>query len=91
MLYTTRTGRTFDLEKDFSSAERHILQKLLLWRDMAPSVEAFRLKKREALRTGWGDSGPIVASAALDCLTNDLEVTVAQRLRTQGQDHQPEL
>ena len=34
MIYTTQKGEAFDLEKDFSSPERHILQKLLLWKDM---------------------------------------------------------
>jgi hypothetical protein len=81
MIYTTQTGETFDLEKDFSSPERHILQKLLLWKDLAQSVEQFRAKKQEALRKGWGDSGPVHASRNLQTLTQDLEAQVARRLR----------
>lgn len=81
MIYTTQSGETFDLEKDFSSAERHALQKLLLWKDLAVSVEQFRTKKQEALRKGWGDSGPIQESRALSRLTQDLEAQVALRLR----------
>jgi hypothetical protein len=81
MLYTTQRGESFDLEKDFSSAERHILQKLFIWKDMAVSVEEFRLKKREALGKGWGDSGPIQASRNLDSITRDFEAQVALRLR----------
>lgn len=79
MIYTTRNGDTFDLEQDFSSAERHILQKLLLWKDLAAGVEEFRAKKQEALRKGWGDSGPVQESRALQRLTKDLEEQVAAR------------
>ncbi|MCL4504224.1 MAG: hypothetical protein M1438_20555 [Deltaproteobacteria bacterium] len=79
MIYTTQTGEVFDLEQDFSSAERHILQKLLLWKDLAGSVEEFRTKKQEALRRGWGDSGPVPESRNLQRLTKDLEEQVAKR------------
>jgi hypothetical protein len=81
MIYTTQTGETFDLEKDFSSAERHVLQKLLLWRDLADSVQQFRARKQEALLKGWGDSGPVPESPKLKRLTQDLEAQVVQRLR----------
>ncbi len=80
MIYTTRRGEIFDLEKDFSSPERHVLQKLLLWRDLAASVEEFRLKKQEALRKGWGDSGSLPESRALQILTRDLEEQVNLRI-----------
>ena len=52
MLYTTSRGESFDMGQDFSSSERHVLQKLFLWRDMAASVEEFQLKKQEAMRKG---------------------------------------
>jgi hypothetical protein len=80
MLYTTRRGESFDLGKDFSSPERHILQKLFLWKDMAASVEEFRLKKQEALHKGWGDSGSIQESRNMQNITRDLEERVARRL-----------
>jgi hypothetical protein len=80
MLYTTEKGETFDLEKDFSSPERHILQKLLLWQEMAASREDFRQKKAAALQAGWNNSGPIKEGPALKCLTQDLERKVARRL-----------
>jgi len=83
MICTTNGGETFDLEKDFSSPERHILQKLLLWRDLAASVEEFRAKKQEALRKGWGDSGPVQESRHLQTLTRDLEDRLARRLRAE--------
>ena len=81
MIYTTQRGETFDLEKDFSSQERHVLQKLLIWKDMAASVDEFRLKQQEALRQGWGDSGPIQASRNLQSITRDFEAQVALRIR----------
>jgi hypothetical protein len=81
MIYTTQRGESFDLEKDFSSPERHVLQKLFFWKDMAASVEAFRLKQQEALRKGWGDSGPIQASRNLQSITRDFEEQVANRVR----------
>ena len=79
MHYTTKRGESFDLEKDFSSPERHILQKLLLWKDMAANVEEFRRKKREAFAKGWGDSGPVQESRAMQSLTQDFEAQVALR------------
>jgi hypothetical protein len=81
MVYTTANGESFDLEKDFSSPERHVLQKLLLWKDFAASVEEFRTKKQEALLKGWGDSGPLQESRNLQSITKDFEDQVARRLR----------
>ena len=81
MLYTTEKGETFDLENDFSSPERHILQKLFLWQEMAASLEEFRRKKGEALQAGWNNSGPVKESPALKSITRDLEKRVAQRLK----------
>jgi hypothetical protein len=81
MIYTTQRGETFDLEKDFSAPERHILQKLLIWKDMAASVDEFRLKQQEALHKGWGDSGPIQASRNLQNITRDFEAQVTLRVR----------
>jgi hypothetical protein len=80
MIHTTRKGEAFDTEKDFSSPERHILQKLFIWRDMAASVEEFRRKKQEALLKGWNNSGPVRESPALQRITRDLEEEVALRL-----------
>jgi len=81
MIYTTRDGETFDLETNFSSPERHILQKLLIWQEMAESVAEFRLKKEEALLAGWNNSAPLKASQALQRHTADLEEKVARRLK----------
>jgi len=81
MHYTTEKGETFDLENDFSSPERHILQKLLIWQELADSVEVFRRKKIEALEAGWNNSGPIQEGRALRCVIQDLEARVARRLK----------
>lgn len=81
MIYTTREGESFDTDKDFSAPERHVLQKLILWKEIAPSVEAFRRKKQEALLKGWGDSGPVPESRNLKILIQDLEEQVARRLQ----------
>jgi len=81
MIYTTQTGEVFDTEKDFSSEERHVLQKLFIWQEMAASVAEFRRKKEEALQAGWNNSGPLKASRALQTLTADLEAQVVRRLR----------
>jgi hypothetical protein len=86
MIYTTKRGEVFDLEKDFSSPERHILQKLWLWKDFAANVEEFRQKKQEALGKGWGDSGPVQESRNLKNITRDLEEQVALRLRAENEN-----
>ncbi|MFZ5451352.1 MAG: hypothetical protein ACOZF2_05710 [Thermodesulfobacteriota bacterium] len=86
MIYTTQKGESFDTDQDFSAAERHVLQKLILWKELAPSVEAFRHKKQEALQKGWGGSGPLPESRNLKILTRDLEEQVARRLQAEKQD-----
>jgi hypothetical protein len=80
MILTLRTGQSFDTEKDLSAPERHILQKLFLWKSMASSVEEFRGKKEDAFRKGWNHSGPIRESDAMRAITEDLEEKVTLRL-----------
>jgi hypothetical protein len=77
MIYTTKRGESFDTERDFTAAERHILQKLFIWKEMASSTEEFRKKKEEALRTGWNNSGPIPESPAMKSIIKDLEDQVS--------------
>jgi hypothetical protein len=81
MIFTTKSGQSFDTEKDLTAPERHILQKLFLWKSMASSIEEFRRKKQEALARGWNESGPIPESRSLKCITEDLELRVADRLK----------
>ena len=73
MIITTSGGRAFDTQKDLTAPERHVLQKLFAWQDMADSVEQFREKKEEALQKGWNNSGPIKSSIALKLIGKYLE------------------
>jgi hypothetical protein len=81
MIVTTKNGKSFDTQRDLSAPERHILQKLFLWKSMASSLEEFRTKKEEALRKGWNHSGPVLESRVLTAIVRDLEEKVIQRLR----------
>jgi hypothetical protein len=81
MILTMRTGQSFDTETDLTAAERHILQKLFLWKSMASSIEEFRKKKTEALQKGWNLSGPVRESDAMRAIVRDLEEKVSLRLR----------
>ena len=82
MIIDTENGRTFNTETDLTAAERHILQKLFLWKSMASSIQQFKEKKNDALRKGWNNSGPITESIALKTIISDLERKVALRLHT---------
>ena len=86
MIFTTKRGESFDTGKDLSAAERHILQKLFLWKDLASSVEDFRSEKQKALFKGWNDSGPILESSVMKSITRDLEEQVTHRLRLEKND-----
>lgn len=81
MIITTKGGESFDTDKDLTEVERHVLQKLFIWQEMATGVEEFRRKKQEALYKGWNESGPIQESRALKTITKELEDRVAQRLQ----------
>ncbi len=80
MIITTKSGRSFDSDRDLSAPERHILQKLFIWVSFVSSTEAFRQKKEEALQKGWNNSGPIQESEALRIIFDDLEEKVSLRL-----------
>jgi len=38
------SGESFDTESDFADAERHLLQKLFIWKGLASSTAEFRQK-----------------------------------------------
>ena len=69
-----------EVAKDLDSPERHIMQKLLLWKDQVGSVEEFRAKKERALAEGWNGSGPIRESRTLGRMVRELEEKLVQRL-----------
>jgi len=81
MIVTTKNGESFDTQSDLTAPERHVLQKLFLWKSMASSLEEFRIKRKEALQKGWNNSGPVIESRALKAIVEDLEEKVIQRLR----------
>ena len=80
MIITTKSGKSFDTDRELTAPERHILQKLFIWESMASSVEQFREKKSEAFFKGWNNSGPIHESEALKTIVADLEEKVRLRL-----------
>ncbi|MBN2122926.1 MAG: hypothetical protein JW821_01415 [Deltaproteobacteria bacterium] len=84
MIVTTKDGKTIDTGTDLTPPERHVLQKLFLWKSMASSLDEFRLKVREALAKGWNNSGPIRASPALQGVISELENKVRRRLEHVG-------
>lgn len=81
MIITTRDGKTIDTERDLTAPERHILQKLFLWKSMADSLDQFREKRAQALLKGWNNSGPISESQNLRAVIMDLEEKVVARLK----------
>jgi hypothetical protein len=81
MIFITPNGSVYDTEKDLTAAERHILQKLLCWEELAASLDQFRQKTREALIKGWNNSGPIAPGTALTAIVSDLEEEIRIRLR----------
>ena len=83
MMITTKNGESFDTENDLTPPERHILQKLFLWKSMATTLQQFRKKKEEALQKGWNNSGPVSESLAIRKITADLEEKVLIRLNTE--------
>ena len=81
MIITTQSGQQFDTNQDLTPAERHVLQKLVLWESMASSIQEFREKKRAALATGWNNSGPVEQCPALKKILVDLETKIALRVK----------
>ena len=83
MIINTGDGRIIDSEKDLTSEERHVLQKLFLWESLAVSVEQFREEKKNALLKGWNYSGEISESPALRSIINHLEKKLILRLSSE--------
>ncbi len=81
MIIRTKKGLSFDTDKDLSAAERHVLQKLFIWEDMADSLEQFRREKEKALLSGWNKSGPVREKPSLKAIILDLEERLVNRLK----------
>jgi hypothetical protein len=80
MIITPRDGKSYDTDRDLSSAERHILQKLIIWQLFASGVDQFREKQKVAMFRGWNNSGQIKTSEALRAILAELEEMVVLRL-----------
>ena len=81
MIITTTTGRTFDTDRDLTATERHILQKLFLWEEMAVSLDRFREEKAKAFGKGWSGSGRIMESPVMTIIISDMEKRLVARLQ----------
>ena len=81
MLIPIDNNPDIDTDRDLSSAERHILQKLFGWKTMVNSVAEFRQKKEAALNMGWNNSGPVRESEALGLVIQQLEKDLILRLK----------
>jgi len=86
MIIETKTGKSFDTDKDLTAPERHILQKLIIWKSFAVSVEQFREEEKRAILRGWDNSGPIKPSEAMKAILAELEEHVALRV-SKGTDN----
>lgn len=84
MIITTKDGQSFDTDRDLSAPERHVLQKLFLWKSMARSLQEFREEKDKALSKGWNNLGPISEGRALMAIRKDLEKKLMHRLKGQN-------
>lgn len=80
MIILTKNGNAYDTEKDLTAPERHILQKLLIWKDLAVDLNQFRQKTRQAFNLGWNNSGPISPGTAMVTIVSDLDEKVRIRM-----------
>jgi hypothetical protein len=80
MIITLSNGQAVDTDRDLSPVERHILQKLLIWQEMASDLAEFREHQARALQAGWDQTGPVRPSQVLSLIIKDLEKKVAVRL-----------
>jgi len=67
----------------FSSAERHVLQKIIGWQSLVDSLADFRQKTKSALAVGWNNSGPVRTTESLSLVIQQLEKELRIRLDTQ--------
>jgi hypothetical protein len=80
MIITTTDGRSLDTDRDLTAAERHILQKLFLWEEMAVTLNQFREETAKAFRRGWNNSDPIKESPAMRIIISTMESRLIARL-----------
>lgn len=82
MIYLTLKGRSVDTDLDLSAPQRHVLQKLMAWEQLALPVADFVARRAKALQQGWDGRGPVAESPAFLAVADDLATRLAVR---QGQ------
>ncbi|MCG8633834.1 MAG: hypothetical protein MI863_08405 [Desulfobacterales bacterium] len=83
MIITCDNNQTIDTAR-LSPEERHIIQKLLAWQSLVPTMAMFREKTAAALEAGWNNSGPVSKTRSLSLVIAHLEKKVRNRLRKAG-------
>ena len=66
---------------NFSSEERHILQKLIGWSSLVSSMAEFQQKKEAALAIGWNNTGSVRPTETLTLVIQQLRKTQRERTR----------
>lgn len=84
MIFHIDNNIEIDTDRDLSSEERHIVQKLLGWKSLVNTVAEFQQKKESAFSVGWNNSGPIRESKALALVVQQLEKELRLRLKETG-------
>ena len=83
MIISIDNNRDVDTDRELSSEERHVLQKLLCYRAIVDSVDDFRLRKEKAYSVGWNNSGPIKESPALALIVQQMEKDLVKQLQSE--------
>ena len=84
MLIHLDNKTAIDTDRDLSSEERHVLQKLLCYKTFVESLDEFRQKKEQAYSVGWNSSGPIRESQALKNVVQQMEKELDLRLKNEN-------
>ncbi len=81
MIITLANNRQIDTDNDLSPAERHVIQKLLGWREFARSSKEFREKSDQTLQTGWNNTGPVRKTETMRLIIQQFEQEVEERYK----------
>ena len=79
MIFTLDNKKTIDTAA-MTAEERHIIQKLMAWQSLAPSLAFYREKQQAALQAGWNQSGPVRPGPGLAAIMRILEKQLLDRL-----------
>ena len=81
MIIVCDNNRQVDTAR-LSPEDRHIIQKLMAWETLVPSMAVFREKTAAALETGWNGSGPVSPTSDLTLVISALTKKVRDRLKS---------